>query len=58
MGTKKIGRPTNSPKSTLTHFRMSDDDLRKLQYCSEHTGLNKSDIVRQGIDKIYQELKK
>ena len=58
MGTKKIGRPTDNPKSTLAHFRMSDEDLKKLEFCSEQTGLSKSEIVRKGIDKVYQELKK
>lgn len=58
MGTKKMGRPTNDPKTVLKHFRMSDEDLRKLKFCAEQTGLSESEIVRKGIENVYQELKK
>lgn len=58
MGTKKTGRPTDDPKSTLIHIRMSDNDLEKLDYCAKQTGMSKSEIIRKGIDKVYQEIKK
>lgn len=58
MGTKKIGRPTDDPKATLIHIRMSDNDLEKLEYCAKQTGMSKSEIIRKGIDKVYQEIKK
>lgn len=58
MGTKKSGRPTNDPKDILIHFRMSENDLEKLDYCAKQTGMSKSEIIRKGIDKVYQEIKK
>ncbi len=58
MGTKKMGRPTNAPKTYNTRIRLSDEDVKKLEYCASITGLTKSEIMRRGIDKVYQELKK
>ncbi|MFQ7034526.1 MAG: hypothetical protein ACLRTQ_01935 [Candidatus Borkfalkia sp.] len=58
MGTKKMGRPTDSPKTNNTRIRLSDEDLAKLEFCKEKTGKTYADIIREGIDKVYQELKK
>jgi len=54
----RTGRPTNNPKDKRESFRLSDDDVRKLNYCVEHTGMTKTDIVRKGIDLVYQEVTK
>lgn len=51
----KIGRPTNDPKPHNTRIRMSDADLKKLDYCAKVLGLTKADIIRQGIDRMYEE---
>lgn len=56
MGTKKMGRPTNSPKTNNTRIRLSDEDLHKLEFCKSKTGKTYADIIREGIDKVYQEL--
>ncbi len=50
-----MGRPTNAPKNNRESFRLSDDDMHKLKYCMEKTNLSKTDIVRKGIDLVYQE---
>lgn len=42
-----------SPKN-----RMTDEELKKLETCCERTGLSKADVIRMGIDKIYQETQK
>jgi predicted DNA-binding protein len=55
---KKMGRPTESPKTNQTRIRMSDEDLELLDFCCEKTGLSKADIIRLGIKKVYEELKK
>lgn len=52
------GRPTNNPKNNWTGFRLSDDDIKKLNYCVEKTGMSKAEIVRRGIDMVYQEILK
>lgn len=37
---------------------MSDNDIKKLDYCVKETGMNKAEIVRKGIDMVYQEITK
>ena len=56
MGTK-MGRPTDSPKNYQLRIRLSDEEKEKLEFCSEKTGLSKSDVVRLGIEKVYESLK-
>ena len=55
---KKMGRPTNSPKTNNYRIRMTDEELRKLEFCCERTGLSKADVIRLGIDKVYTETEK
>ncbi len=55
----RTGRPpSKDPKTHETRIRMSDNDISKLEYCCKQTGLTKADVIRTGIDKVYQELKK
>ncbi len=56
--TKKMGRPTDNPKNIELKVRISEEEKDKLDYCIQHSSKNKSEIVRDGIDKVYQELKK
>ena len=56
--TPRTGRPpSDDPRDNQTRIRMSDAELEKLNYCAEVTGRSKAEIVREGIDRIYQELK-
>lgn len=52
------GRPTNEPKTLNTRIRLSDEDVQRLEYCVQITGLKKSEIIRQGIREVYERLKK
>lgn len=54
----RTGRPTSDPKTHWTGFRLSDNDTAKLNYCAEKTGMSKAEIVRKGIDLVYQEVTK
>lgn len=54
----RTGRPTTDPKSNWTGFRLSDNDISKLNYCVEKTGMSKAEIVRKGIDMVYQQITK
>ena len=54
----KIGRPTDNPKNLNTRIRLSDDDVKRLEFCVQKTGLTKSEIIRQGIKEVYEKLKK
>lgn len=55
---KKMGRPTQDPKDRTKNVRLSDSDIEKLDYCIKETGKAGNEIIRMGIDKVYQELKK
>lgn len=50
-----MGRPTDTPKNNRESFRLSDDDMEKLKFCTGKTNMSKTDIVRKGIDLVYQE---
>lgn len=54
----RTGRPTNDPKILSTRIRLSDDDIKRLEFCCAKTGLKKSEIIRQGIKEVYEELNK
>ena len=54
----RTGRPTQDKKGNWTGFRLSDKDIEKLDYCAKETGLSKAEIVRQGIELVYQRIKK
>ena len=53
----RTGRPTSDPKKLSTRIRLSDDDIRRLEFCGEKTGLKKSEVIRQGIKEVYEKLK-
>ena len=50
------GRPTDEPKNLSTRVRLSDEDIFRLENCCEKTGMKKSEIIRLGIKKVYEEL--
>lgn len=54
----QIGRPTDDPKTLNTRIRLSQEDVERLNYCSEMTGKTKSEIIREGIKVLYDGLKK
>lgn len=54
---KKMGRPTNDPKSYRVSFRLSEEDVEKINFCTEKTGKSKTDIIRNGISEIYNKIK-
>ena len=52
----RTGRPTTDPKKHETRIRMSDEDIRLLKICCEKTGMNKTDVIRQGIREVYEKV--
>lgn len=55
----RYGRPpSKEPKAHETRIRMSDNDVERLEYCCKVTGMTKADVIRKGIEKVYEELKK
>jgi len=57
LGNEKPGKRTDDPKIFQTRIRMSEEDLMYLEYCVEKTGRPKAEIIRDGIKKVYWELK-
>lgn len=57
---KKMGRPPSGDKPMRDRiFVLVDDDTKmKLETCKKTFDTTTSDIVRKGIDQIYQGLKK
>ena len=53
-----MGRPTNNPKNEELKVRISKEDKEKLEQCINHSNKSKSEIVRNGIDMVYNNLKK
>lgn len=54
----RTGRPTNDPKVLIERARLSEEDAAMLEYCCKHTEKNKSEIIRMGIRKVYEGIKK
>ena len=56
---RKMGRPiTEHPKDKLLQVRLDKETLDKLDYCANIQDVSRSSIVRNGIDKVYKEIKK
>ena len=59
MPPKKMGRPpSDNPKDRTLRVRVDEATLEKLDDCSEALKMNRSEIVRKGIDLINGSLKK
>lgn len=54
---KKMGRPTDNPKTIVKRARMSEDDIKKLQICCKILGISESDVLRMGVNEVYQKSK-
>ncbi len=50
--------PSKDPKRNDTRIRLTDGEREKLDFCSKQTGMTKADIIRKGIDLVYQKVTK
>lgn len=55
---KKIGRPTTDPKNYVARLRLSESEKKKLDECCKLSGLNITDVLKLGINKVYDEYSK
>ena len=55
--TKKMGRPTSNPRDKYVGIRVSANEIEMLDFCTENTGKSKTDILVEGLKKVYKELK-
>ena len=53
----RTGRPTSNPKVTEIKIRATKDDKEKLLLCCSKTGKTQYQIVMEGIEKVYNEIK-
>lgn len=54
----RTGRPTTDPKVLSTRIRLSEQDIKLLDFCCAKTGKSKAEIIRMGIKEVYEKLKK
>lgn len=53
------GRPkVPNPKSEFVGVRLTPETVQKLDESAEAKRTNRSEIVREGIEKVYEEIKK
>lgn len=52
----RTGRPTTEKKENRKSYRFSNQDMEKLQICMERTGMTETDIIRKGINLVYEEV--
>ena len=55
---KKMGRPTDSPKTFMLRVKMDKETLSKLDECCKAKHLNRSEFVRKSIQEQYDGLNK
>lgn len=53
----RTGRPTDNPRGERLGFRVSEEEREMIKYCMENSDMSKSDILRLGIRKVYEEIK-
>lgn len=53
----KIGRPSDDPKIHHLLVRLSEEDRQKLEYCARVTGRSRAEIIRDGLDNIYKQIR-
>ncbi|MFB6362795.1 CopG family transcriptional regulator [Paenibacillus elgii] len=59
MSSKKLGRPpSENPKSELIRVRADQAILSMLDACAEKLNTTRSDVIRKGIQKVYDDLQK
>lgn len=58
MGNKKMGRPTDNPKTISFKIRLDQEIDRTLEQCAKTANVSKAEILRRGIHMIYNDLKK
>lgn len=53
----RTGRPTTEPKDKFLKIRVSQNDLDKLNEVADKKGISKTEVIRNGINLQYEEIK-
>ncbi|WP_406242006.1 hypothetical protein ACF3M2_13945 [Tissierella carlieri] len=58
MSDKKIGRPTNNPKTERITVRLDSESISILsKYCEQENITEKAEAIRRGIKKLRNDLR-
>lgn len=55
---KKGTKLTDNPKDYMFRVRLDSETSKKLDFVSDKLGMPKSEVVRKGIEEMYQKTKK
>lgn len=56
--TPRTGRPkTENARNVKVDTRLTKEEAEKLDYCCVALGLKRAEVVRKGIDKVYDEIR-
>lgn len=58
LGNKKMGRPTDNPKDISLKIRLDKETSERLDDCVEALEVSKAEVIRRGVHKMYDDLKK
>lgn len=50
--------PVKNPKNVEVKIRISDTESEMLEYCMKEMGANRSEVMRKGLKKVYDEIVK
>jgi len=54
----RTGRPkTGMARENKVDTRLSAQEVQKLEYCCNVLGLTRAEVIRKGIEKIYNEVR-
>lgn len=53
MKLQKAAEPSKNESMRMVSFRLSEEDIEKITFCANALGGTKSDVVRMGIDLIF-----
>lgn len=54
---KKMGRPTNNPRTKNLNIRISEKELEMLRECSEFLEITRANVLMMGLEKVYKKIK-
>lgn len=55
---KKMGRPTDNPRSKRLSLRIAEDEMKEIEYCSDKLGITKIETVLKAIELLKKEIDK
>lgn len=49
------GRPkSDNPRDMQYRLRLTSDEVKRLEYCCKVLGLTKAEVLRQGLEAMYE----